>query len=308
MKKKYLLKKLLFCHAEMNSASKIGILKQVQNDILRRYKKNTGFTIIELLVAITLSLIVLSALIAFFFRGSKLIQIGQDQAKVPAMAQFVLNKMVKDIETGNTQVPTILGITEATWKSLPALPYTSVELYPYPDTGGTITVPAVPAARKFANQVGINDKYHRWYPNPNSNSNENPAPDRNSEVSNSLVFYKVENANTFRITYRLDSFNNFIREQQNNPASSFTSPAPDVQRLLGNVQYIQFTYPVFEQEMYNNADFENNLNAMSPNDREVYINQNYRKAIGIKISVLGATIGQNRKKALELITQVMVRN
>jgi len=38
----YLLKKGLSCHAEMNSASKIEILKQVQNDIiLRRYKKVT---------------------------------------------------------------------------------------------------------------------------------------------------------------------------------------------------------------------------------------------------------------------------
>lgn len=272
-------------------------------------KKNTGVTIVELLVAITLSLIVLTALITFFFRGSKLMQIGQDQARVPAMAQFVLNKMVKDLESANTQAPTILGITEVTWNALLALPYSSVELYPYPDTAGTITLPAAPAARKFSSQVGMTDKFHRWYPNPNPNANENPNPDKNSDVANSLVFYKLDSGNIVRITYRIDSFNNVIREQQNSPGTSFTSPAPQVQRLLENVKYIQFTYPVFEQEMARtDIDFESTLYAMTTTIRESYINQNYRKTIGIKISIFGATIGQTKIKALDLATQVMVRN
>ena len=50
MRKMYLLKKWLMCHAEFISASKIEILKQVQNDIIfRRYKKLLSILLLSFL-------------------------------------------------------------------------------------------------------------------------------------------------------------------------------------------------------------------------------------------------------------------
>ena len=266
-------------------------------------KKNSkGFTLVEMLIAIALSITVLSALIVFFFRSSKLINLGQDQAKIGAMVQFIMNKVVRDVETANTDAPVILNISDSTWRALPALPYSDLESSNYSSVTGTVAIPAAPAARRFISQIGLTDKDHKWYPNPCQNT----SPYKNNEDSNSLVFYKVENGTIYRITYRKTLANKLVRERQSSPSTSFYSPVPEVQTLLENVNYIQFTYPVFQQEMNNNGIFESTISSMT--DADSYLNKNYRKTIGIKLSVFGSSVGKTKEKGIDLETQVRVRN
>lgn len=263
-------------------------------------------TILELLVSLVIGLGVLAAGLAFLNNTSRSIQIGQESAANTSVAQQALNRMVKELKGVHVANPSLMSITPA-WTDLPALPYTALELYPYPATSGQVMDPAAPAARKFASQSTPLDIYHKWYPNPNG------------AESNSLVFYKAPAtapgnvSQVERITYRLQG-DRLLREVQRPLSSSATSfvgtPAPLVTVLAKEVQQIQFTYPDFARQM--TAAVDTQLNDLLADEGNAvlqrHLNETYRKVIGIRIVMAGAQISGSTSAGIELQTEVRLRS
>ena len=246
-----------------------------------------GITLVESLVAVVIGLGVLGAAAGFFIQTSRSIKMGQDSAENTAVAQQLA--------------------TTPAWDTLPALPYTAKELYPYPSTAGVVIDPAYPAARWFGSQ-SASDIYHKWYPNPDGGG------------SNSLVFYKAVppgpggTSTIERVSYRLDSKNQLIKEVQRPLLSTSTSfqssPTPERTVLAKEVQSIAFTYPVFERQM--NAALDTQLTAMQTAQgaaaTQSFISDNYRKIIGIRVVMQGPRIGNKNKPGIELETEVRLRS
>ncbi|MEZ0369674.1 MAG: PilW family protein [Candidatus Sericytochromatia bacterium] len=266
----------------------------------RHYQK--GISIMELLVALVIGTLILSAGISFMLNSSKAMRMGQEQAKYTSQAQQILSRMVKEIKSVNIDAPPLFTVSPA-WATLPALPYTSYELSSYPDTSGDVILPAVPAARKFASQAGATDMQHKWYPNPSGNE------------SNSLVFYKAPGpgaggtSQVQRISYRLVG-TRLLREVQS-PLSAgsdqfHSNPVPSSTLLSDMVRIIQFTYPLFEQQMTTTLD--TTLTAQTEPDRTEFINENCRKVISIRIVMGGLRLGSQDTPSVELKTEVRLRS
>jgi prepilin-type N-terminal cleavage/methylation domain-containing protein len=278
-----------------------------------------GFTLIEVLIAMTLGLILVGALVSFLLNSSQNIRQGQQQAESVSRGQQMLNRIVEDIKESAVGTPPLFPLA-VNWAQLPILPYMAFELYPYADTSGATATPTTPAARKFATQVGENtNPVLKWYPNAVGN----PAQ------SNSLVFYKTPSPGVGsvglveRITLRLDRTdpNNgkLLREVQTpingSGATKFqTTPVPEVRTMADGVEQIQFTYPEFERAMVANpSGLHDQLNQMviAQGERvtQGYINQNWRKTIGIRLVMQGAVMpGGRRATGIELKTEVRLRS
>lgn len=278
-----------------------------------------GLTLVEVMVATVLGVIMLGATVAFLLNSTKQINQGMSQAEQTSRAQQALARMTTELKKVNTEGP-VLFATGETWTNLPALPpYSKVEENP-PDTyyyhpfTGTVDLPTVPAARRFPAQSSIDDKFHKWYPNP----------DQGPEESNSLTFYRTDPAGPGvvapiqRITYRLDTTDpqNFklVREWQTAVTAANPDPAISRQVLADQVRYVQFTYPYFESAMQQNATLETQMidlkDEQGQNALNRYINQNFRGVVKIRLVLTGALVGSNPQKALaiDLSTEVRVRN
>lgn len=274
----------------------------------RQPKHQRGLTLIEVLIAITIGVVVLGAAIAFLMNSSQLIRKGQESTEHTTRAQQAINAMVKELKTVHIDEPILFAVSPD-WDDLPALPYGAFELSPYPDTAGQVVTPAVPALRKFASQVGETALTLKWYPNPDT-------PDE----SNSLVFYKAPapgpggTSNIERITYRLTGEGRLIREVQQ-PLSStsvrfFSNPTPSFRALADEVAVVQFTYPEFERRL--DAALESQLDDLLSDQglaaQTRFINENYRKIIGIRLVMRGAQQGNKQTPGVELNTEVRLRS
>lgn len=273
-----------------------------------------GMTVIETLIALTIGLTMLSALVGFFLKTSENIRLGEEQARNTARAQQVLARMVKEIKGSASEAPALFALSP-NWHLLPALPYNALELTPYPATAGNVISPAVPAARKFLSQASPVDIYHKWYP-------------KSQTESNSLVFYNIpppgpgNTAQVERITYRLDTTLpgnvKLVREVQRpiySTSTSFSSnPTPLRTVLAERVQLLQFTYPDFERAMQaQGSALDNQLNQIQSNQGYAalveYLNTRFRQTIGIRLILGGAPLHATQyRKGIELTTEVRLRN
>ncbi|PKL77694.1 MAG: hypothetical protein CVV27_04815 [Candidatus Melainabacteria bacterium HGW-Melainabacteria-1] len=189
-----------------------------------------------------------------------------------------------------------------------------------------MVAPAVPAARRFLSQSGQTDMWRKWFPRPNG------------DESNSLVFYKAPapgaggTSQIERITYRLQQDTDaagyrrsrLLREVQRPLTAASTNfgsnPAPIVTVLADEVQVLQFSYPIFEQQMTAALHTQWNLIEADPDPTKAIellrtINSNYRKVIGIRIVMGGARLGPEIKGStpplsagVELRTEVRLRS
>lgn len=268
---------------------------------LRKQQFQRGIGIIEMLVAVAIGLVILAAGIGFLINTSRSIKLGQEQTQNTSKAQQVLSVLTREIKSAHVEAPPLFLVSPA-WNTLPPLPHFShVELSPYPHPAGTLIMPATPAARRFLGQSSLTGAQNTWFPNPSINE------------SNSLVFYKAPapgpggTSIIERITYRLSN-GRLLREAQrlSSTPTSYTVPAPSVTELADQVQQIQFTYPIFEQQMTPALDTQ--LTAMVEPDRTRFINENYRKVIGIKIILGGGNIKGQQLQGIELKTEVRLRS
>lgn len=265
------------------------------------FRHQRGLGIIEMLVALAIGIVILGAGIAFMINTSRSIQLGQEQTQNTSKAQQVLSVLTRELKSAHIEAPPLFPVTPA-WATLPPLPHFShLELMPYTHPAGAVVMPAVPAARRFFSQNSLTGMQNTWYPNPSLNE------------SNSLVFYKAPapgaggTSTIERISYRLQD-GDLLREVQRLTVTptSYTTPAPVVTKLADNVMQIQFTYPIFEQQMTTALDTQ--LAAMSEPDRTRFINETYRKVIGIKIIMSGGQIKGQRLQGVELKTEVRLRS
>lgn len=304
-----------------------------------KYKLNKGFTLTELMVGLSIGIVVLTGLMSFYFRSTKMI--GEQQAVVKDLNQLqgVMNKIADDIRSANTIPPEMSSITRPQWDLLPYMGYGHV----YSNTLDAYNMlptepkdyPIYPVAYNFPYQAGLSyDK--TLYPKNNYIDEKNNQP----VESNQLVFYKVENNQILRVIYKLDPNNlpthlstyNLKRVIQYPSISTTTklekvnpSDSSMIQEsvILSNVKFIQFTYPVLAKKLtnissdpeYSYYDYDSQLRAQIDNlsdptdshERSVLMNP-YRNTIKIRVATAGPQIGDKKIKALELNTEVTVRN
>lgn len=299
--------------------------------------KNRGFTIIELVIGLGIGIVVLTGLMTFYFRSSKMIGEQQAVAKDATQLQFVMNKIVQDIKETNTQAPgTGSTVNYTQWGNLPYLSYLKVFNPVSVDQPLTSAypkmIPTYPAAYLFAWQndplqtIGTSN---RWF----------PKVDPNNISPNQLMFYKVVNNQVLRITYYTQPDPNFPalpivyrlrRKQQTNISSTsllLNDPALATNDtvILSNLNNVEFTYPILSRKLANPTDFgyvlanvDSNLRtkvttATDPDPFKIpyvqskFMNE-YRNIINIKIVTSGPKIGNKRVNALELSTEVNIRN
>lgn len=275
---------------------------------MRRAHSQKGLTLMELMVALLIGSILLTAAMLFMNSTSKTIKLGHENSVNTSVAQQALSRMVKELKGVNVDAPPLYAVSP-TWDTLPALPYSSLEIYPYPNTSGSVAVPAAPAARKFASQASPSDIYHKWYPNP-----------ADGKEDNSLVFYRAPapgpggTSQVVRISYRLDAKGRLLREVQK-PLSSGSlsfqsSPTPEITVIADAVDTLQFTYPEFERQM--SASLDNDLTTLQTNEGyqalQVSLNENFRKIIRIRLVMKGARSGNGNFPGVELTTEVRLRS
>lgn len=284
-----------------------------------------GFSIIELLITLTLGIIVLTALMSFFFRTSKAIDRDQNRVKDLNQLQFVLNKIVEDIKESNTLLPDNgTALTQSSWNQLPHLPYgrTFTNLIIDPDNSVSRISPYYPLVYNFPLQAGQSGTEQGWYPKFSDD-----------DESNQLVFYKVEpNGTVTRILYYLEldskdynSAKTYLLKKRIQKGIISTSTnyfdnttSYSENKILSGVKSLQFTYPVIERILdssspeYNSA-LRTELLGVTGTLSEKIHKQNdllnkYRNIIGIRIKIAGEQIGNKRATALELSTEVNIRN
>jgi prepilin-type N-terminal cleavage/methylation domain-containing protein len=284
-----------------------------------------GFSLIELLITLTLGVIVLTALMSFFFRTSKVIDKDQNRVKDLNQLQFVLNKIVEEVKSANTLLPDNgTALTQSSWNQLPHLPYgrTFTSIIVDPDNSLPRISPYYPLAYNFPSQAGQSGTEHGWYPKPSS-----------EDESNQLVFYKIEkDGSVTRILYYLEidqkdynSAKTYLLKKriQKNITSTSTNyfvndSSVSENTILAGVKSLQFTYPLIENFLDSsspeyNASLKSQLLSLNGTLSEKIHKQNellnkYRNIIGIKIKIAGEQIGNKRATALELSTEVNVRN
>jgi len=272
-------------------------------------KTRKGFTVTELLVATGLGVVVLSTLLTFFFRSSKMINQEQAQIKDLSQFQFVMNKIVQDIKEVNTDVPeTGSVITKTQWEQLPHFHYGRIYMddpaYSSIPNEYSRIIPTYPVAYNFSSQAGSSGSQNSWYPIPVETE------------SNALAFYKIIQGQVHRILY-IKSGEKLLRRDQTIsnacPCTSFLNPVPKVITLISNVAFVHFTYPTLNEKILSDASFVTKLNAVSGSTSEKVYMQNllmneYRDIIGIRIALSGAKIGKDKAKSLDLSMEVNIRN
>lgn len=284
-----------------------------------------GFSIIELLITLTLGIIVLTALMSFFFRTSKAIDRDQNRVKDLNQLQFVLNRIVEEVKSANTLLPDNgTALTQTSWNQLPHLPYgrTFTSIIIDPDNSVSRISPYYPLAYNFPLQAGQSGTEQGLYP---IFSNE--------DESNQLVFYKVEpNGTVTRILYYLEldskdynSAKTYLIKKRIQKGIISTSTnyfindnSVSEHTILSGVKSLQFTYPVIEKILvssspeYNSALRTELLGVTGTLSEKIHKQNNllnqYRNIIGIKIKIAGEQIGNKRSTALELSTEVNIRN
>jgi prepilin-type N-terminal cleavage/methylation domain-containing protein len=301
-------------------------------DKLSNQKK--GFTLLELLIGLSIGIIVLTGLMSFFFRTSKMIQQEQNSVKNLSQLQFVMNKIVQDIKEANTELPgagTTMTVND--WKQLPHLPYgrTYTSIITEPNDSLERIAPAYPVAYNFPNfQAGKTGTPDGWYPKIDISTPSNELEAQHKPESNQLAFYKVVNNKITRVIYYSQiNMNDTInpkslvlkrRQQFANTANPFllsnnfedTNLQFKEETILSNVKAIQFTYPNLSKRLEAGPAFDNSLKSTLSGTTDSYIQSKimnpYRDTIKIKIITAGIQISNYRSTALELETEVNIRN
>ncbi len=305
-------------------------------------QKQRGFSIVELLIGVSIGIIVLTGLLSFFFRTSKMISGEQNSAKRISQVQFVLNMLAEDIKESNSQAPsTGSTVTPANWAALPYMTYFRIFDYSGnfpilqpPDTTFAKEFPTYPVAYVFNSQAGQVGLPNGWFPKPTVNTSDPQFPE-----SNQLAFYKVVGNQISRVLYYTEEdpnpdyalvkswTNTYARPERlrriqqtgilststNFIDTTITTSRNDI--LLSNVKAIQFTYPVLTQRLSNTLDplYISVNTATDPTPAKIPYLQSglmntFRNIIGIKILMAGQPIGNNLSTAFELNTEVNVRN
>lgn len=303
----------------------------------KKFKTLKGFSIVELLVGLSIGIIVLTGLMSFFFRTSKMISSEQNSVKTLSQLQFIMNRMIQNIKEANTELPgTGTTLTSSVWSQLPHLPYcrTFTQIITEPDNSKPRISPYYPVAYNFpffqSGKTGTSDG---WYPKTDTS---NPETAREKPESNSLAFYKIDNlGRVTRVLYYTETdpkdYNSAKslllrkREQFNIESSSYANNFFDNRIntndsiILSGVKSVQFTYPNLSKRLETDSpfldnDLKNAINAITDgNISEKAYEQSklmnpYRNTIGIKIITAGPQIGNHRATALELSTEVNIRN
>ena len=294
-----------------------------------------------MLVGLSIGIVVLTGLMSFYFRSTKMISDQQTIVKNLSQLQFVMNRIVEDIKSANTEAP-ITGstITPAQWNALPYLGYgrgytddLSLTTHQPPTGFGNLT-PIYPAAYLLTYQAGSAGIASTWYPR------DNPIPPTNGlpKDSNQLVFYKLINNQIVRIIYYPELQSPFtvsdprkmynLKKRVQYPAASTgfslnnMSAGSSDTVILSDIRYVVFTYPRIIKKIESNiTDIEydgflkNALTAtLTETDlvRRVYqqsvLMNPHRNIIGISIGTAGPQIGDRRTTAFELSTEATIRN
>lgn len=301
-------------------------------------KNKKGFTLTELLVGLSIGIVVLTGLMSFYFRSSKMIGDQQTIVKNLSQLQFVMNRMEQDIKEANTLLPgTGTTVTQSQWDNLPVMCYFRTytdNIYQLPDSSYPKEIPQYPLAYLFGPwQSGKSGTSDGWFPKVDPS---------NPSGSNELAFYKVVNNQITRVLYytELDpSYPNSVgtpkvyrlrRKQQFNIQHSSTSfidssLVTNDTIILSGLNYIQFTYPVLTNKLSDTTDVEYDSSQIDsafrtqiesvPNGdpgkipylQSILMNK-YRDNIRIKIATTGPQIGNKRVNGLELTTEVNVKN
>lgn len=240
------------------------------------YKKNnnssSGFTLTELLVGLSIGIVVLTGLMSFYFRSTKMISQQQTIAKNLTQLQFVMNKIVQDIREANTEAPgTGSTITGTSWSALPYMGYgrtypnvtNELDLY-QPSLAYPKEFPTYPVAYNFpVYQSGKTGTNEGWYPR------QDPSTEKNDlyRECNQLVFYKVKkNPSTSasyieRIIYYADPDPKFpndpklyvLKKRTQTPTSSIGKKLKEgtdfEEVILSDVKFVQFTYPILTKKL-----------------------------------------------------------
>lgn len=241
----------------------------------------------EFLIVALLGSFVLMLLVNLLFSGRKAMQAGQDSAGLLPKMQTAMGHVLRDVRSANTtNPPAAAGLGTLLPIDLPLLPYEMTEGSPNLTSLIQYPFPASPAARMFASQDLVSDK---WRPTP-----------ANASESNSLVFYRSEKGVVHRISL-VNRGGELVREDQS-PIIATTnrtdSPPPIRQTLLENLVAVQFTYPLLDALATNPAA------GFGSTEKNVLLNSRYRTLIGIKLTARP----QTGRKPLELSEQVEVRN
>lgn len=304
-------------------------------------RRNKGFTLIELMIGLSLGVLVLTGLVSFFFRTSKIVDIEQKSVKDLAQLQFVLNKIAQDIKEVNTVPPESSGtVTLSDWQNLPYMARGRIfdktgtqEIVQPPVSTYPKEIPTYPFAYLFLNQAGTTGAPSSVYPKADLSLN--------CKESNELTFYKVVNNQVTRVLYYTEedpaypSFSipatchplrvlRLKRKQQFGilPTSIYfidnTLTTKD-EVIMSNIKYIQFTYPNIDKKLdASSSEYDSTLdsnisgvtgsNVTEKACKQGMLVMNDRNLIQIKIGTAGPQIGDERVTALELSTEVNVRN
>lgn len=267
-----------------------------------------GFTIVELLIGLLVGSIAMSMVFGLFFRSTEAIRFGNSQAMAVGEVEVAMQRLVREIKGANTTNPhAITGEGILLPADLPLLPYNGFEPAPYlgfQSSSGGQPFPLIPAARLFAAQQGVLPLYRSaWCPNPNL-----VGPDD----SNSLVYYLNQQGTIHRITLRADGTELVRLDQSPIIATTLSdqTPRPERRVIARGLRSIQFTYPKLLAELENGATGAAFATALpsSPTERDRYLNQHFRRLIGIRLRLETRAPGGARPAVSELRSTVEVRN
>lgn len=305
-------------------------------------RRNKGFTLIELMIGLSLSVLVLTGLVSFFFRTSKMVDNEQKSVKDLSQLQFVLNKVAQDIKEVNTVPPESSGtITLSDWQNLPYMARGRIfdktgtqEIIQPPVSTYPKEIPTYPFAYLFLNQAGTTGTPDSVYPKGDTSLN--------CTESNELTFYKIVNDQVTRVLYYTEedpAYPSFsipatchplrvlrLRRKQQfgilptsiNFIDNTLSTKDEI--IMSNLKYIQFTYPNINKKLDDSsapeydATLASDISSVTGSNvtekacKQGMLVMQDRNLIQIKIGTAGPQIGDERVTALELSTEVNVRN
>ncbi|MEK7432022.1 MAG: hypothetical protein AABZ74_02730 [Cyanobacteriota bacterium] len=300
-----------------------------------KIKVKKGLSIAELLIGLTIGIVVLSVLMAFFMNSSKMIESEQRFVKDSSHLQFLMNRIAEDIKNCNTVPPTtITNISLSDWAGLPSMcysrPFNTALNNPICQPASSSypkELPTYPTAYLYQSQAGLTSTPNGWYPKQQTLTQE----------SNQLGFYKVSNGLINRVLYYIEqdpaypaSQEVYIlkRKEQLNVATSSDKYEDillqsNITTVVSGVKYAKFTYPALEKKLEPtsteyDANFFTKINDVNTNEADVskrpYVQSvflnDFRNIIGIKISIAGpiSKATNKRVEAFGLYTEVNIRN